>query len=323
MTKYYEKVSVVYTDQTKEKVRLSQATKNVILIKHDENCTRLHSYVHDRTKQQPLPAVQPLNYTVFIPPNEVVPTSHAEMAARKRMIERSCQIHGTYKSLLREYSNDRYNQDALYEELRKLQALVVSDKPIKYIEKRFPLPSSGEQLRNIFFIEKFKFATCLPLKTGTTHWQQLLISLLYVDDKGKPHLDPENVVDENIFRELPRYSNQYNSEVFQPFGIDWEKVPCIHEYFRKVTKSQKYTRWMNTRHPMARFLSAWNQKFRISKGYDMMFYFGDDIRQIQKYEKADFDEKSGFKVSLEAFITYLSRVADDKQFNEHWKRLVL
>ena len=242
------------------------------------------------------------------------------MTARKRMIKRSCQIYNTYKSLLREYSKDSYNQDALYEELRKLQALVVSDKPIKYVQKRFPLPSSGEQLRNIFFIEKFKLATCLPLKTGTTNWQQLLITLLYVDEKGKPHLDPENVIGENIFREIPRYSNQYNSAIFKPFGIDWQKVPCIYDYFRQVTKSQQYTRWMNTRHPMARFLSAWNQKFRIREGYDIMFYFGNDVKNIQKYEKNDFEENKGYKVSLEAFITYLSKEADDKKFNEHWKR---
>ena len=53
---------------------------------------------------------------------------------------------------------------------------------------------TGQQLRTIFFLEKYKIMSCLPLKTGTTNWQRSLISLLYVDDSGTPRLDPNDVV---------------------------------------------------------------------------------------------------------------------------------
>ena len=58
----------------------------------------------------------------------------------------------------------------------------------------FLLPVTGQQLRTIFFLEKYKMMPCLPLKTGTTNWQRSLISLLYVDDSGTPRLDPNDVV---------------------------------------------------------------------------------------------------------------------------------
>ena len=58
----------------------------------------------------------------------------------------------------------------------------------------FLLPVTGQQLRTIFFLEKYKMMSCLPLKTGTTNWQRSLISLLYVDEGGTPRLDPNDVV---------------------------------------------------------------------------------------------------------------------------------
>ena len=66
---------------------------------------------------------------------------------------------------------------------------------------------TGQQLRTIFFLEKYKMMPCLPLKTGTTNWQRSLISLLYVDDQGTPQLDPNDVVkvlfiDTNLDRKL-------------------------------------------------------------------------------------------------------------------------
>jgi len=286
----------------------------------DGLCVAIDRYVHDRSERLPIPEVQPLSTSpVAIPTTTVAtPTTDAEMARRRHLAERGCKIKSIYSQLRKTYW---HQQDVLFDKLRDLQAYVMSGGDIRdSAERPFLLPVTGQQLRTIFFLEKYKMMSCLPLKTGTTNWQRSLISLLYVDEGGTPRLDPNDVVKENIYKELPRYSARYNQFLFKRTGFlfDQTKLPCLRKALRKRVDDESYTKWMNVRHPMARLLSAWNQKFKNDyEGLDIYLPY---VKPIRKYEPVDFNEtENGHKVSLAAFLSYLGEVATDDKYNEHWK----
>lgn len=283
----------------------------------DGLCVAIDRYVHDRSERLPIPEVQLLSASVNIPTTTVAPaTTESEMVRRRHLAERGCKIKSIYAQLRKTYWNQ---QDVLFQKLRDLQAYVMSDGNIRdSLDRPFLLPVTGQQLRTIFFLEKYKIMSCLPLKTGTTNWQRSLISLLYVDDSGTPRLDPNDVVKENIYKELPRYSARYNQFLFKRSGIDQTKLPCLRKALRKRVDDDSYTKWMNVRHPMSRLLSAWNQKFK--NDYDGLDIYLPYVKPIRKYEDIAFDEtENGHKVSLAAFLAYLGEVATDDKYNEHWK----
>lgn len=276
-------------------------------------CTALDNYVLNRSERLPLPIEQHMSEKVEIPDLGIIPTDEIEMEKRRLLAEKGCRIKERYNQLKHLFWND---QDRLFEELRLLQEYVKSEKTVKEFEndKTLMLPFTGSQLRTIFFLEDYKMIPCLPLKTGTTNWQRALVSLLYAED-GKPKLDPNDVVKNNLYKEIPRYSQRYNQYLF-PRQYDSTKVPCLRKSLRRVVDDPDYTRWINVRHPMSRLLSAWNQKFDLQ--FDGLNIYLQYVKKIVKFERPEY-EKNNHLVSLEAFSDYVAHLEDDNAYNEHWK----
>lgn len=283
---------------------------------HENYCKALDEYVLNRSERLPLPIEQNMSEQVNFPNLDIVPTAEEEMTQRRLLAEKGCKIKERYNQLKHLFWND---QERLFEELKNLQSYVQSGNTIPEFEtdKQVMLPFLGSQLRTIFFLEDYKMMPCLPLKTGTTNWQRALVSLLYVKNQ-EPQLDPNDVNKDNLYKEIPRYSQRYNKYLF-PKQYDSTKVPCLRKSLRRVVGDPEYTRWMNVRHPMSRLLSAWNQKFELD--YDGLEIYLQYVKKIVKFEKEEYG-KNNHLVSLEAFSEYVAHLADDNSYNEHWKRYV-
>ena len=108
----------------------------------------------------------------------------------------------------------------------------------------------------------FKFSMCLPPKTGCTNWQRGMVSLLKNGDTS-----PEELSDYEVFYDLERFNS-----------TDMRKERMIRG------SKQGYLTMVNTRHPLARLLSAWHDKFR--KGHPWLKFieskYGDILKILER-----------------------------------------
>ena len=103
---------------------------------------------------------------------------------------------------------------------------------------------------------------CLPPKTGCTNWQRGMVSLLKNGDTS-----PEELSDYEVFYDLERFNS-----------TDMRKERMIRG------SQQGYLTMVNTRHPLARLLSAWHDKFR--KGHPWLKFieskYGDILKILER-----------------------------------------
>jgi len=154
-----------------------------------------------------------------------------------------------------------------------------------------------EMLVDLFNIDDFNIMTCLPPKTGTTNWQRFYAGLIYPDKKPEDFQVPE------IFTQLPRISKK-NKE---------DEIPA------KIAERSDYLKLINVRHPFARLLSAWHQKFHRNfhnlKKYVRQF----GRPEIEKFE--DFNDENETVYSFEAFIKYVANRTRMENYDYHWKTM--
>ena len=107
-----------------------------------------------------------------------------------------------------------------------------------------------------------KLFTCFPLKTGTTNWQKSLAAAQFHQQTGR-YLDP--ILVRGVYGILPRYQSfDTDMGIFNQDASDG--INCIQEKLKAKSEDTSYLSWINVRHPFARVLSAWRNKF--SKTFD-------------------------------------------------------
>ncbi|CAG5091508.1 Oidioi.mRNA.OKI2018_I69.PAR.g13084.t1.cds [Oikopleura dioica] len=154
------------------------------------------------------------------------------------------------------------------------------------------LVENRDQLFDLFDLKKIDLLACLPQKTGTTNWQRYFAALLH------PEREPESFGIDEIFKVLPRYKEKNE--------IDQEK---IHEVEMRM---------INVRHPFARLLSAWRQKFG-KNFWNLDLYVRRFGESISKFEEINYENENVF--SFRAFLEYIVDVAEISKFDYHWKTM--
>ena len=77
-------------------------------------------------------------------------------------------------------------------------------------------------------------------------------------------------------------------------------------------------RMINVRHPFARILSAWRQKFG-KDFWNLGMYVRKYGKSISKFEEINYENENVF--SFRAFLEYIVAVAEINQFDYHWKTM--
>ncbi|CAG5090865.1 Oidioi.mRNA.OKI2018_I69.PAR.g12741.t1.cds [Oikopleura dioica] len=203
---------------------------------------------------------------------------------RVNLLRKGCNLD---QSIFRESKNMDFD------ELRKIQVelLATSEKiesgaKLTFVENR-------KQLYDLFDLKNNDLLTCLPPKTGTTNWQRYFAALLY------PEREPESFGTDEIFKVLPRFKTK--NEI-----VDQAKIHSVE------------MRMINVRHPFARILSAWRQKFG-KDFWNLDMYVRKYGKSISKFEEINYENENVF--SFRAFLEYIVAVAEINQFDYHWKTM--
>jgi len=158
---------------------------------------------------------------------------------------------------------------------------------IKYLHRN--------QLIDVFSMDQNEILACLPPKAGTTNWQRYFAGLL--DDER----EPEDFDVPEVFGVLPRVLKSTKSQTVSEL---------VDEY-------EQFTKMVNTRHPFARLVSAWRQKF--SKD------FWNDKKFLKKFGRkiAQFDDEEVPETHHFSFMQFVQYVANDSMdnYDYHWQSI--
>jgi len=152
------------------------------------------------------------------------------------------------------------------------------------------------QLVDLFRIKQKNILACLPPKAGTTNWQRYFAALI---DTSK---EPEEFQVPDVFDQLPRVLKENKTLA------------------ESLSDVNTYTRMVNTRHPFARLLSGWRQKFEKSF-YNIEVYmrrYGRKIARSSPDGVSEAPETHHF--SFEQFLNYI--VNDSMEnYDYHWQSI--
>ena len=94
---------------------------------------------------------------------------------------------------------------------------------------------------------------------------------------------------------------------------------CIWDTFEKILHDPQFVSWINTRHPLSRLLSGWNQKFDVNY-HSYKAYMHSFKPKTDPFE--DGSKDADHVISFRAFIAYLmskDKIKKHEKFNGHWK----
>jgi len=148
------------------------------------------------------------------------------------------------------------------------------------------------QLVDLFRLEKNHIMACLPPKAGTTNWQRYFAGL---NDSEK---EPEEFKVPQVFHEIPRVLKEKKS---------------LEE---SLEDASEYTRLVNTRHPFARLLSGWRQKFEKTF-YNAPLYVKRYGRKILKFND---EAPDSHHYSFKQFLYYVAN-EDMARYDYHWQSI--
>lgn len=151
-----------------------------------------------------------------------------------------------------------------------------------------------EQLVDLFHVDEYGLMTCLPPKTGTTNWQRFFAALIYPDKKPEDFNVPE------VFNQIPRMKDKSQRIIDQ------------------LDSRGDFTKLMNVRHPFARLLSAWHQKFH-KNFHNLVKYVRQFGSKIEKYE--DYNDEGENVYSFGAFLSYIANSASMQAYDYHWQTM--
>lgn len=189
-----------------------------------------------------------------------------------------------------------FTKNSTFDELKKLQQATLTGQMNDDKSCTPVLPIKSAKNEN-FYSDKFKYSMCLPPKTGCTNWQRGLVALLKNGEKT-----PEDLTDYEVFYDLDRFNS-----------TDMKKERATRG------SAEGYLTLVNTRHPLARLLSAWHDKFR--KGHPWMKYIEKMYGNIlKKLEKRDMTLEK-FTYSFEAFMELAAASNHDWMRDQHWRSI--
>ena len=154
-----------------------------------------------------------------------------------------------------------------------------------------------EAFKSILVEDKTKSLFCYIAKVACTSWKQVLIYL-----SGKTNAsEPQQI------RGGPEVHNSRNLVRLSSFPME--------EIRRKL---EIYSKYMFVRHPFARLLSAYMNKFVNST--DIQFPKNIGTKIIRRYRANPSNESLTFgrDVTFEEFVKYLLDLNSDGRVNEHW-----
>ena len=201
---------------------------------------------------------------------------------RKKILDRAC-------SVAREVLGAK---EISHDQRVALQHVISNTEEKLTVESKYCIPRLADKLQKQehFYNDTFKFAVCLPTKTGCTNWQRGLVSLVKMGEKS-----PEELTQGEVYYDLDR---------FPKIGMTAE---------RNIRGSdQGYLTMINVRHPLSRLLSAWRDKFR--KGHPWMKIIEPKFGEVlEKLERKNMTNET-YAYSFEAFLELAAASGKDCTF---------
>ena len=151
---------------------------------------------------------------------------------------------------------------------------------------------------------KSQFTYCIPLKTGTTNIQRLLVR------NTCSNLTETKLSVPRIFYQLPRLSDFMKSK--QNY-TNYQPVRDI------LTSDIGHA--LNVRHPFARLASAYRQKFETNfyrKNFRMYKSYGQIMQRYDQLRGRNYTSEDKYIASFESFLVMIAE-SDPKNYNIHWK----
>jgi len=202
---------------------------------------------------------------------------------RVRILQKGCSL---------DQSIFRNSKNMDFEELQNIQRKLKEDDLDNTGSSKLTFIENRKQLFDLFDLKSNDLLTCLPPKTGTTNWQRYFAALLH------PSREPESFGIDEIFKVLPRYKTHNE--------IDRRAIHDVE------------IRMINVRHPFARILSAWRQKFG-KDFWNLDMFVRKYGKSISKFEEINMENDNVF--SFRAFLEYIVNVAEINSFDYHWKTM--
>ena len=123
-------------------------------------------------------------------------------------------------------------------------------------------------LTNVFYDDKYKLIMCAVPKAATSNWQRVLAVLKYDGTRL-----PESFHHSNLYNQLNRFSMLAES-----LGEEQAKLEIMKRF-----NDPAYMKWINVRHPFARLVSAWRDKFEKTSSGESYW-----MRKYGKFIEAKF-----------------------------------
>lgn len=211
---------------------------------------------------------------------------------RVEILDTACQLNKTAVSEL-SFTDLKRVQHATINGLRLDEELVTMGTSIEdeqHLEKE---TLAKFQLVDLFRIEQNKIMACLPPKAGTTNWQRYFASLI------DPSREPEEFEVPDVFGVIPRVLDEKQT-------LDESLMQDETEYIRMI----------NTRHPFARLLSGWRQKFDKTF-HNIQIYLNRYGRKISKFQD---EAPSTHHFSFKQFLYYVAN-GKMEDYDYHWQSI--
>ena len=141
------------------------------------------------------------------------------------------------------------------------------------------------QLTNVFYDDRYKLIMCAVPKAATSNWQRVLAVLKYNGTRL-----PESFQNGNLYNQLNRFSI-----LAKDLGEEQAKLEIMKRF-----NDPQYLKWINVRHPFARLVSAWRDKFEktVSGESYWMRKYGKFI--AVKFERNEYKPPKSHYISLQA-----------------------
>ena len=207
------------------------------------------------------------------------------MESTKAKLEESKKVEKVIDRDL-EYSLDLSNEEIiqrfkerkdLYNRECSIESELVSEEHLNF---------TIDHLRNVFYDDKYKLIMCAVPKAATSNWQRVLAVLKY-DGARKP----ESFQNGNLFNQLNRFSM-----LAKNLGEEEAKREIMKRF-----NDPEYIKWINVRHPFARLVSAWRDKFKKTVSGESYW-----MRKYGKFIEAKF-ERNEYKRTESHFISLQAR----------------
>ncbi|XP_043945065.1 carbohydrate sulfotransferase 12 [Protopterus annectens] len=175
----------------------------------------------------------------------------------------------------------------------------------------------NKELDHLIVDDRHGIIYCYVPKVACTNWKRILIVLSQsVQNNGKPYSNPLDIPRENV----------HNTSSHFTFNKFWKRYGKFSKHLMKI-KLKKYTKFLFTRDPFVRLISAFRSKFELE---NEGFYKEFGMQILKLYSNVTEPPASvseafatGNKPSFNAFVQYLLDPETERRvpFNEHWRQV--